>query len=49
MVAGIYWNENDLARITGYCQNDVRAIVQVMCRFKGLELMKDDQIEIVKG
>jgi DNA polymerase elongation subunit (family B) len=48
MVADVYWNENDLERIIMYCQNDVRAIVQVMCRYKGFEPIKDDQVEIAK-
>jgi predicted PolB exonuclease-like 3'-5' exonuclease len=48
MVADVYWKEKDLPRIVLYCQNDVKAIVQVMCRYKGMELLKEENIEIVK-
>jgi 3'-5' exonuclease len=48
MVAEVYWKENDLERITNYCQNDVKAVAQLMCRYKGLELLKEENIEIVQ-
>lgn len=47
MVAGIYYNENDLDRISRYCEKDVVAIAQVMLRFKNLPLIKPDRVESV--
>ncbi len=46
MVADIYWKEKDLKRITEYCQNDVKAIARLMCRYKGIEMLKEENIEI---
>lgn len=46
-VAAVYWEENDIERIVKYCQKDVVAIAQIMMRFKGEELIKQDNIEIV--
>lgn len=46
-VAGVYWEENNMKRIVEYCQNDVLAIVQILLRYKGLELIKPDNVEIV--
>ena len=48
MVAGVYWEDNDLERIVEYCQHDVRAIVQLFLRYKGLNLIKSENIEIVQ-
>lgn len=48
MVASVYWKEKNLDRIVEYCQNDVKAIVQIMCRYKGLDILKNENIEIVK-
>ncbi len=47
MVAGVYWEENNLERIVEYCQHDVRAIVQLFLCYKGLNLIKPENIEIV--
>lgn len=47
MVADIYYQENDLARIARYCEKDVLAIAQVMLRFMNLPQIPDDRIESV--
>ncbi len=47
MVAGVYWEDKDLKRIVEYCQNDVQAIVQLFMRYKGLDLIKPENIEVV--
>lgn len=47
MVAGIYYGENDLARIARYCEKDVLAIAQVLLRFMNLPQIPDDKIESV--
>ncbi len=48
MVADYYWNKKDLESIVTYCQKDVVAIVQLMLRYKNEELIRDENIEIVK-
>lgn len=47
MVAGIYYQENDLARIARYCEKDVMAIAQVLLRFMNLPQIPDDKVESV--
>jgi DNA polymerase elongation subunit (family B) len=41
----VYWKQNDLRRIAEYCQNDVIAIVQLLRKYRGMNLLKDEQIE----
>jgi 3'-5' exonuclease len=48
MVADVYWKENNLDRIVEYCQNDVKAVVQIMCRYKGMGLIDEGRIEVVE-
>jgi uncharacterized protein YprB with RNaseH-like and TPR domain len=47
MVAGIYYNEDNLQRIVHYCQKDVLAIGRVLLRFMNLPGIDDDKIESV--
>jgi predicted PolB exonuclease-like 3'-5' exonuclease len=47
MVAGVYWKEKDLPRIVKYCQKDVVAVAQLLLRYKGESLIKEEQIELV--
>ncbi len=47
MVAGVYYNDNDLARIVRYCEKDVLAIAQVLLRFMNLPGIPEDRIESV--
>jgi uncharacterized protein YprB with RNaseH-like and TPR domain len=47
MVAGIYYNDKDLARIARYCEKDVLAIAQVLLRFMHLPAIEDEKIESV--
>lgn len=46
-VGHVYWNENDLPRICVYCQKDVVATAQLIRRFRGEELIADENITIV--
>ncbi|MEO6523142.1 MAG: 3'-5' exonuclease [Mucilaginibacter sp.] len=46
-VGHVYWNENDLSRICVYCQKDVVATAQLLRRFRGEELIADENITIV--
>ena len=41
----VYWLQNDLKRIAEYCQNDVIAIVQLLRKYRGMDLIPDEQIE----
>lgn len=47
MVGHVYWHENDLPRICVYCQKDVVATAQLIRRFRGEELIADENITIV--
>lgn len=47
MVSHVYWNENQLERICTYCQKDVVATAQLIRRYRGEELIKDEMITIV--
>lgn len=44
-VAQVYYKENDLARISTYCQKDVVATAQVFLRMNGMELIKAENVE----
>ena len=46
-VYSVYYEENDLQRIMEYCQKDVVALIQLMRKYKGQDLIADDFI--VKG
>ncbi|MBN2347558.1 MAG: 3'-5' exonuclease [Bacteroidales bacterium] len=46
MVSEIYWGKKDLNAIVTYCQKDVVAIAQLLLRYKGLDLIAPENIEI---
>jgi len=43
-VGRVYWKEDNLERIVKYCKKDVATVAQLMMRFKGLPLVKKDDI-----
>ena len=47
MVGQVYWEENDLDRIVKYCQKDVLTIAQLLRRYLGLQLIKDESVSVV--
>lgn len=47
MVAGVFYNENNLERIVRYCEKDVLAIARILLRFMNLPELNDDKIESV--
>lgn len=47
MVAKVYWDEKDHEKIARYCEKDVITIAQVYLKYKGEELVKDDEIVFV--
>lgn len=48
-VGRVYWIEKGLPRIVEYCQKDVVTVAQLVLRFKGLPLMKPEQIHLTPG
>jgi len=47
MVAGIFYNDDDIKRIVYYCEKDVLAIARVLLRFMNLPGIEEDKIESV--
>jgi len=45
MVADTYWKDHDLKRIVTYCEKDVLAVAQVLCRFMSLPLIGPERVE----
>jgi 3'-5' exonuclease len=48
-VGRVFWVENDLARITTYCQKDVIAIVNLFLKFQGKPIIDEGSIQIIEG
>ncbi|KAB1063702.1 3'-5' exonuclease [Salibacter halophilus] len=46
-VRGVYYEENNLDRIVEYCQKDVVTTVQLFLRFKGENLIEEENIDFV--
>ena len=44
-VASVYYKEKDLERIKIYCQKDTLTVAQLLLRYKGEELIKEENIE----
>jgi len=47
MVAEIFYKENNIKRIVEYCEKDVLTVAQLLLRYKGEELIKSENIDIV--
>lgn len=47
-VGKVYWEEDDLHRISVYCQKDVIAIAQLMRRYNYMPLISEDKIDIAE-
>ncbi|SOD14884.1 3'-5' exonuclease [Pedobacter xixiisoli] len=47
-VKNVYYQDKDLARIEKYCQNDVITTAQLFLRFKGLPIITQENITLVK-
>jgi len=43
----VYWNDKDLERIVKYCEKDVVAIARLVQRFKRMELVNDEDVEVI--
>ncbi|MEO8885216.1 MAG: 3'-5' exonuclease [Mucilaginibacter sp.] len=48
MVGAVYWKDNQLDRICTYCQKDVLATAQLLRRYRGEELIDEENVVIVE-
>lgn len=46
-VGRVFWKEKNIERISVYCKKDVLAVAQLIRRFRGEELLTDDEIVFV--
>lgn len=46
-VAHVYWVEDNLPRIVTYCQKDVVALTNLLLRYKGVDIIGEENIEFV--
>lgn len=44
MIRDVYYEEENLKRIVTYCQKDVLAVARLFQKFRGEEIVKDDQL-----
>ena len=47
-VGRVYWQEKNLERIVTYCQKDVITIVNLFLRFRGMPMVTDEMVQVVK-
>jgi len=45
-VGHVYWEEKDLERIVTYCQKDTLTVAQLLRRYMGMPLIKDEHVVI---
>ena len=45
-VGAVFWHEDDVDRITRYCQKDVLAVAQLLLRFKGMPILENEDVTI---
>jgi hypothetical protein len=43
-VWSIYWVDKDIERIKNYCMRDVVTVAQLLLKFKGMQLLKAENI-----
>ncbi len=48
-VGHVYWKEKDLTRIACYCEKDVATVGNIILKFKGMPLLKTEQIIFVRN
>ncbi|MRT91425.1 3'-5' exonuclease [Ancylomarina sp. 16SWW S1-10-2] len=49
MVGHVYWQENDVERIAIYCEKDILATAQLFLRYKGEDLIPQENMERVSN
>ncbi|MBS1517632.1 MAG: 3'-5' exonuclease [Bacteroidetes bacterium] len=47
-VGKVYWQDKDTERIAVYCQKDVVTVAQILLKFKGMELLNEEEIVYIK-
>ena len=47
-VRDVYYNENDIERISCYCEKDVIVVANIILRFKNLPLLNEKSIQVIK-
>jgi len=45
-VCKIYWEDQNLARIVAYCQDDVLSVVQILLKYTGRPILKETEVVI---
>ena len=45
-VGTVFWHQDDVDRITRYCQKDVLAVAQLLLHFKGMPVLDDQDVTI---
>lgn len=48
MVNGVFWDDNNIDRISEYCINDVVTICQLFLRYKGLPIISETNVDIIE-
>jgi hypothetical protein len=46
-VCNAYWLDKDLPKIKNYCMKDVVTVAQLLLKFKGMDLLKDESISFI--
>ncbi len=47
-VREVYYDDNDIERISTYCKKDVIVVANVILRFRNMPLLKEENIQIIK-
>ena len=48
MVSSVFWDDNNIDRISEYCINDVVTICQLFLRYKGCPLISETNVDIIE-
>lgn len=48
MVNNVYWQENNIDRISEYCINDVVTICQLFLKYKGMPIIPEPNVDIIE-
>lgn len=48
MVNNVYWQDNNIDRISEYCINDVVTICQLFLKYKGLPIIPETNVDIIE-
>ncbi len=46
-VRSVYYDDQDLNRIVTYCQKDTLTVAQLLLRYRGEEIIKEDQVIVI--